>query len=175
MDGFFFKLSFVVLSLITVLSALMVATMRNLSRAIMFLVFFFLGAAGLYFLLEAEFLALVQVMVYAGAVSVLFAFVIMLTPQLPGVEVPQTTNHWAGLIITVVFLLVMLFAFREVNTIKAVEVSRSLSLNDLGQTLLGQYLLPFELVSLLLLVALVGAVMYTSRGHERGEKEHGSG
>lgn len=168
MDQFFLQISYWVLALMTLVSALMVTTLRNLTRATIFLVFFFLGAAGLYFLLQAEFLALVQAMVYAGAIAVLFAFVIMLTPGMPGTAVKQTLNRLAGLILTGLFVVLMLVAFSRMPGIEALPKGPGISLAEFGQALLTGYLLPFELVSVVLLVALVGAVVYT-RGIERGD------
>lgn len=173
MDGFL-NISFWLLAIITVVSALLVSTMKNLSRAVIFLVLFFLGAAGLYFLLQAKFLALLQVMIYAGAVTVLFAFVIMLTPGLPGMDYKQTLNQGAGLIVAVLFVIVMFIAFYQMPGAGHIQwTGDGYDLADVGSTLLGVYLLPFELVSVVLLVALVGAVVYTIRGKERGDGEHG--
>ncbi|MHB1127377.1 MAG: NADH-quinone oxidoreductase subunit J family protein [Bacillota bacterium] len=175
MDEFFYHVSFWVLAIITVGSALLVATQRNLSRAAVLLVFFFLGTAGLYFLLQAEFLALVQVMVYAGAVAVLFAFVVMLTPGMPGTGLKQTLNRGVGLIVATLFVLMMLLAFGDLPGSGILpEATRGPTLAKLGEFLLRDYLLPFELVSVILLVALVGAVVYTYRGKERGAGRRGS-
>lgn len=168
MDGFLFQFSFWVLALMTLVSALMVTALRNLTRATISLVFFFLGTAGLYFLLDAEFLALVQAMVYAGAIAVLFAFVIMLTPGMPGTAVKQTLNRWVGMIITGLFVVLMLVAFAGMPGIDGLPAGQGISLAEFGQALFTYYLLPFELVSVVLLVALVGAVIYT-RGIERGD------
>ncbi|MHB1420481.1 MAG: NADH-quinone oxidoreductase subunit J family protein [Bacillota bacterium] len=175
MDGFFYQVSFWVLAVITVGSALLVATQRNLTRAVVFMVFFFLGAAGLYFLLQAEFLALVQVMVYAGAVAVIFAFVVMLTPGLPGTGFQQTLNRGFGLVISALFVVMMFLAFGDAPGMGILPAATAgPTTAELGKLLLRDYLLPFEMVSLILMVALVGAVVYTYRGSERGEGRRGT-
>ncbi|MDN5346635.1 MAG: NADH-quinone oxidoreductase subunit [Clostridia bacterium] len=168
-----YNLSFWLLAIITVGSALMVVTLKNLSRAVIFLVIFFLGVGGFYFLMQAKFLALIQVVIYAGAVAVIFAFVIMLTPGLPGTKIRQSLNQGVALIITGLFLGSMsLLIYKQLaGAGKAAGIEKSLSLKDLGQVLFTDYLLPFELVSFVLLVALVGAVLLTAR--ERGEGNGG--
>ncbi|TDA70017.1 MAG: NADH-quinone oxidoreductase subunit J [Clostridia bacterium] len=172
MDGLFYQISFWVLAVITVLSALMVTTMQNLTRGVIFLVFFFLGIGGLYFLMQAEFLALVQVVVYAGAVAVLFAFVIMLTPRVAEREIKQSLNLGAGFILAALFLaLVLSLLLGQPWPELAAPGAGTITLGQLGQALLGEYLLPFELVSVVLLVALVGAVVIAGRNAGRGERK----
>jgi NADH-quinone oxidoreductase subunit J len=168
MDGVFYNISFWVLAAVTVFSALMVTTLRNLIRAVIFLVFFFLGIGGLYFLMQAEFLGLVQVIVYAGAIAVLFAFVIMLTPELPGLNVRQSNNRWVGLVLAGLFLVNAVVLFLGVPWPDLVSpAAGAVTLEQLGQVLLGEYLLPFELVSVVLLVALIGAVVLAGRERRR--------
>lgn len=174
MDSFIFQLCYWVLALITVISALLVASVKNLARATIFLVFFFLGVAGLYFLLNAQFLALIQVMIYAGAISVLFAFVIMLTPELPGIRSKQALNKGVGGVISAIFLILMVAVFYFTPFTKVLlGGGQGYTLAELSAVLFSKYLLPFELVSVILLVALIGAIAYTAKAQERGETKHG--
>ena len=174
MEGIYAQVAFWILALITIFSALMVATLNNLSRAVVFLVFFFLGASGIYFLLQAEFLALMQVMIYAGAISVLFGFIIMLKPQLPGAWVKQSLNQGVGALLGGVFLIFLLLSLSSVKDFNNEILTSSITLKDIGQLLLGRYLLPFELVSVLLLVALIAAILYTKNPSIKGEKPYES-
>jgi len=168
-DGLLNDLAFGILAVVTLGSAWLVATLKNLSRAAVFMVIFFLGLAGFYFLLQAEFLAMVEVMVYAGAVAILFAFVIMLSPKLPEEEGINPVYRVLGVILGAAFVVVMGLAFSWLP-LSAAPAGNGVPLADLGKELLSTYLLPFELVSVLLLVALVSAVVYTKSGHEGGRR-----
>lgn len=162
--------AFWLLALISVCSAILVTTSRNLARGVVFLIFFFLSLAGLYYLLQAPFIALIEVLVYAGAVGVLFAFVVMLSGDL-GLRLRQNLNQWPSLVLAVAFLALCFVAVRRLPAaFTAAPGGASLPLAELGKALLKEYLLPFELLSLVLLVALVAAVVLTARHPERGTK-----
>lgn len=161
MDIAFWPLAF-----ISVVSAILVTTSKNLARGVVFLIFFFLSLAGLYFLLAAQFIALIEVLVYAGAVGVLFAFVVMLSGDL-GVRLKQNLNQWPSLILAGIFLAFLLTAIRQIpGAVASLPEGEGLPLADLGKVLLGDYLLPFELLSVVLLVALVAAVVLTAKNQE---------
>lgn len=170
MDGVWYQLAFWVLAIVTVVSAGLITTIQNLARAVVLLVFFFLGIAGLFFMLQAEFLALVEVLIYATAVAVIFAFVIMLTPNL-GLTTRQTVNSWWGAMISGLFLVAVLMSLVNLpGAANPMPAGPAPTLSQLGQVLLGDYLFPFELVSIVLLVALVGSILYTGmRGGGRDD------
>ena len=151
---------FIILSIITLGAALAVVTSKNLFHSALFLVLSFVGVAGLYILLEAGFLAAVQIMVYVGAISILIIFAIMLTHRLMAKDLVQRNAQWgiSGLVALLLFA-VLGFVLLRVNwpVVKANVSAESISI--LGQELMSTYALPFEVASVLLLVALVGSII----------------
>lgn len=154
--------AFYFLSFLAVLSALMVVFSRNPIYSVLYLVITFFCVAGHYLLLNAQFLAAVHVIVYAGAIMVLFLYVIMLL-NLNKDDESQKTNLWrAGAVITAGLLLIVIVG--ALRGAEAASVNFNSSNNtglvkNLGNLLFNEFLLPFEIVSILLLAALVGAVM----------------
>jgi NADH-quinone oxidoreductase subunit J len=157
---------FIFLSIITLGSALAVVTSKNLFHSALFLILSFVGVAGLYILLEAGFLAAVQILVYVGAISILIIFAIMLTRRLMAKDLVQRNAQWgiSGLVALLLFV-VLGFVLLRVNwPVVEAAVSRE-SISILGQELMSTYALPFEVASVLLLVALVGSIIIA---RERG-------
>ena len=153
---------FGILSFLAIMFALMVVFSRNPVNSVLYLVLTFFCIAGHYLLLNAQFLAVVHIAVYAGAIMVLFLFVIMLM-NLNQDNEPQRTN-FSKLIAGVIgglLLVVLVGALRgtEQLTIKQYGHSDIGLVKNLGQVLFHEYLFPFEIVSVLLLAALVGAIM----------------
>jgi NADH:ubiquinone oxidoreductase subunit 6 (subunit J) len=153
---------FIVLSAIALIGAVGVVTMRNLFRAALFLVLSFIGVAGFYVLLQAEFLAMVQLLVYVGAISILIIFAVMLSRRMMSPEVKALNEQWAwALVAAVVLFVILVFVLLSVAwpTVQADVPDGTLA--ELGQALVNpdQFLLVFEVASVLLLVALVGAVI----------------
>jgi NADH-quinone oxidoreductase subunit J len=155
---------FYVLASIAVLSALMVIWSRNVVHSAIYLVLTFLCVAGVYVLLRAEFVAAVQVLVYAGGIVVLFLFVIMLVnlgaTVGPRVRVHATVSALVGVAAT--SLLVYVAARGGLVTSFNVPVDLSAqggNLQQVGWSLYRDYLLPFEIASVLLLVAMIGAIV----------------
>ena len=147
-----------------------VAACRDIVRAAVCLLFALAGVAGVYFLLDAEFLAAVQLVVYVGGILVLIVFGVMLTSASPLVKYGPTRAEVA---VAVVLSTLMLAAL----TVLAVRTRFPLSpptdgsagVDPLGQALLGDYLLPFELASVLLLVVLIGAA-HLAAGRRRQKR-----
>ncbi|MBI3449898.1 MAG: NADH-quinone oxidoreductase subunit J [Acidobacteria bacterium] len=158
---------FYVLAAMAVVSALMVVTRRNPVHSAMFLVFTFFCVAGIYITMSAEFLAAVQVLVYAGGIVVLFLFVIMLVPLQAGVtRLPVTRGAAALLIVALLFTTVMTIYARAARSCAAMGVQTegpAGNIEAVGIELYTRYLLPFEVASILLLVAMVGAVVLARR------------
>jgi NADH-quinone oxidoreductase subunit J len=153
---------FVFLSAVALIGAIGVVTMRNLFRAALFLVLSFIGVAGFYILLEAEFLAMIQLLVYVGAISILIIFAIMLTRRMMAPGFKARNEQWIiGLVAALALFVVLAFILLQVNwPVSPSTVSPDL-ISELGEALVSpdQYLLVFEVASILLLVALVGAVI----------------
>ena len=154
------RVIFVLLSIVTLGGALGVVLARNIFHSALFLILSFFGVAGVYVLLEAPFLAVVQVFIYIGAVAVLILFAIMLTRGLTGVGIRQVNEQWglAGFVSLVLFVtLAFLLWGIEWQVVKGSIVTASIA--DLGEALLTSYVLPFEVAAVLLLVSLVGAII----------------
>ena len=158
-DLFLTHVAFYVVGAIALVGALIAVTQPNLLRAALGLILAFVGVAGVYFVLEAEFVGVVQILIYIGAISVLILFAVMLTRGLMrGGEAFNT--QWVG----AAFIAVLMFAillFVIVGTkwnVVAQKVSGDL-IPKIGTELMTTYLLPFEAISLLLLAALVGAIV----------------
>lgn len=154
--------TFGILSFLAIMFALMVVFSRNPVNSVLYLVLTFFCIAGHYLLLNAQFLAVVHIAVYAGAIMVLFLFVIMLM-NLNQDEEPQKTI-WSKLIAGVIggmLLLVMVAALRGTEQLELTKYGhQDIGLvKNLGRVLFHEYLFPFEIVSILLLSALVGAIM----------------
>lgn len=154
------QLVFIILSVITLGAALAVVTSKNLFHSALFLILSFVGVAGLYVLLEAGFLAAVQIMVYVGAIAILIIFAIMLTRRLMGKDLVQRNAQWgiSALVALLLFALLGFVLLRVDWPVVGGDVSAE-SISILGQELMGTYAVPFEVASVLLLVALVGSII----------------
>jgi len=157
---------FLILSLISIATALGMLLSRNAIYSALFLVLNFITVAVFYLLLGAPFIAMAQVTVYAGAIMVLFLFVIMLlgAEALPRSEVLPWQKPLAGLLaaaLAVEATFIFITRARPAGDIVAPDaaVNTMDNLRELGNTLFRQYLLPFEVTSILLLVAMVGAIV----------------
>jgi NADH-quinone oxidoreductase subunit J len=153
---------FGILSFLAIMFALMVVFSRNPVNSVLYLVLTFFCIAGHYLLMNAQFLAVVHIAVYAGAIMVLFLFVIMLM-NLNQDEEPQKTvlsKIIAG-VIGGLLLLVMVAGLRGTEQLEMKQYGHSdIGLvRNLGRVLFHEYLFPFEIVSILLLSALIGAIM----------------
>ena len=158
LNDIIFGVAFTIMTLITLGGGIAAVSVRNIFHAALFLVMTFFGVAGIYLLLEAEFLAIVQILIYVGAISVLLLFAIMLTQGLMRKDQPSTNSQWGWALIMVLSLFgaIFLLAFQfPWPTAKAVVKGDMMA--NIGASLLTTYLLPFEVVSLLLLAALLGA------------------
>ena len=148
---------FVIVAIFTLGGALGVVATRNVVHAALFLLLSLLGAAGAYLLLFAEFLALVQVLIYGGAVTIVVLFAVMLTRSS---EYPRITDNpqWPlGLLTAAVLAVVLGAAFWLAPEMPAQPQAPVFT--DLGQSLFTKWALPFEIASLVLLVALIGAII----------------
>lgn len=156
---------FMVLGLITFISAVMVVTSPRLIHAGLWLILALAGVAGLLVLLESPFLAVVQVVIYVGAIAILIIFAIMMTRRVMVDDSPQVNTMWAG----AVMVALLLFATLTFLIVQSPQLAASAEplpaesgvlLEDLGRALVDvdRYILPFEVASILLLAALVGSI-----------------
>jgi NADH-quinone oxidoreductase subunit J len=157
------QILFWLLSVMALFGALMVVTSKNPVYSVLWLILTFFAISGHYILLNAQFLAIVNIIVYAGAIMVLFLFVIMLMNLGKSTE-PQK-NRWlrfAGAVAGGCLLLVFVAALRntEVKGLSAEVNSGDIGLiKNLGKELFSTYVVPFEISSILFLSAMVGAVV----------------
>lgn len=155
---------FALIAAVTVGSAMMVAFSRNIVYSAFSLLGTFAGVAGLYVFLGADFVAAVQVLIYVGGILVLILFAVMLTHRITDVEI---TNRAAGripaLIVIGVFIYLLVGAIRETPWAKAKQIVYAATTGTIGNLFLDSYLLPFELASLVLLAAMIGAVVISRK------------
>lgn len=163
MDSLGIVVAFYILSAITIGSALSVFLLRNLVHAIVLLVLSFLGMAGLFATLSADFIAIAQILIYAGAISVLLVFAVMLTP-LSSRNNANSLYVGPGVLAGVAIAAIVVFTAFDVEWVQLTgEALRERSFVDtietIGDQLLGKHILAFEVASVLLLFALLGAIV----------------
>lgn len=165
--------------IVTVLAALLVVAQRNPVYSVLLLIASFGGLAGLYVLLDAPFAAVTQIIVYAGAIMVLFLFTIMLlnVPREDASEYDRAHPlnrpgaRRFGAVLAAAFLVEAVWAVRHVSTRQQSGISETASttvssVREIGKVLFTDYALAFEVTSLLILAAMVGAVVLARREAE---------
>ena len=157
---------FLVLSAFTLAAGLMVVTVKNIIHSALWLIASFFSVGALYLLMEAEFIAIVQVLVYVGAISILVLFAIMLTRHVTGEGVRQLYQRWwlalivaAGLFGLLIVPTVYTYNWSTVQPAADGQATVIASTVEIGTAFMREYLLPFEVASVLLLSALVGAIL----------------
>jgi NADH-quinone oxidoreductase subunit J len=142
----------------TIACALAVAFVRNLIHAVLFLALTFVGVAGVYVVLSADFVAVVQVLIYAGAVGVLMTFAIMLTPGADRLN-STTAFQFPALILSGLILAVIVFVAYDTDWNISDREGFTTTAAALGQAFLKPYIVPFEVASVLLMTAMIGAIV----------------
>ena len=171
-------LAFYLFATLTIISAVLVIFARNPVHSVLWLILAFFNAAGLFLLLGAEFIAMLLVIVYVGAVAVLFLFIVMMLDiDFAALRSGFTKNLPFGLLLALVLLAEMVIA---VSAYQAGPVTGAAppaaatqpNIEALGELLYTRFLFPFEIAGLILLVAMIGAIVLThrSRGDARGQK-----
>ncbi|MBL0181742.1 MAG: NADH-quinone oxidoreductase subunit J [Chitinophagaceae bacterium] len=157
------EILFWVLSVLALVSAIMVVASKNPVHSILFLIVVFFTISGHYILLNAQFLAIVNIIVYAGAIMVLFLFVVMLM-NLNAESEPKKNRllQFAGLISGGCLFLVLISAIAKsttANNVMQLGSGNSGLIKNLGMVLFNDYVIPFEISSVLFLSAMIGAVV----------------
>ncbi len=153
--------AFCVLAVVGGLAAVAVVTVRNVVHAALYLVVSLLSVAGVYLLLGAEFVAWVQILIYVGAIVILFLFGLMLTKAPIGRDALDNQQRWLGALVGVgvfaglVFLIQRAYPVQDAVAFRTVEGTTDV----VGEAIFRHYVLPFEAVSFLLLAALIGAIV----------------
>ena len=151
----------VLFAVLILLGAVWVVTLRNLFRAALSLGLVLIGVAGLFLLLEAEFLAFVQILVYVGAILTLVVFAIMLTAGLQQAEAPQSRQWLPAAAAALGFFAILVGATTPLLW-PAASSAEPVALTTLGQQFVTTLVLPFEVISLVFVAAIVGAVVLAS-------------
>ena len=150
--------AFWILTVVTLGAALMVVIVRDLFHAVLSLILSFVGVAGLYITLSADFVAVAQVLIYAGAISVLILFAMMLTPRAAR-DNAETFLQGPALILAGLTAATIAGVAAATDWSEASRGSFTETAQAIGDALLNQYVLPFEIASVLLLVAMIGAIV----------------
>ena len=158
------KATFYPIAFLTVLFALLVVTSRNIFHSAVYLALTLIGVASVYLYLDAEFLAIIQVLIYVGAIVTLFIFTIMLTVD---IDTSSIRGSLGRISLSLVASLAMLFILIKVIIISPWHGTPPnipfFGLPELGKSLMSKYVLPFEVISLISLAALVGAIVIGGR------------
>ncbi len=159
------KLFFGYLAIVTIFLSLIIITRRNPVHSVLWMVLLFFHIAGIYLFLNAEFLAAIQIILYAGAILVLFLFVIMMLNLKEEITIERVIGEWPiGVALGLSILMLMFFSISKITqgptgqySIEAIK--KETHTKALGKLLFSEYLLQFEIVALILLVAMVGAIL----------------
>ena len=158
---------FYLLAIMAIVSAIAVITRRNPVHAALSLIVTLLSLAGFYLMLYAPFVAAVQIVLYAGGIMVLFLFVIMLVNLEQNIREYQFNRQWlVGIAAALALGALLLFVYQRGYDIfprTFAAIPETQNTQQIGLALYGNYMLPFEIASLLLLVAIVGAVVMAKK------------
>jgi NADH-quinone oxidoreductase subunit J len=162
---------FYILGGITLLAALGVVTTRNIVYGALFLLVSLSGVAGLFVVLFAEFLALVQLLIYGGAIIIVILFALMLT-RTTDFSAASEHRRWpvAAIVSGALFALLAFTAVNDSNTYNTARRS-GIGIEELGKGLFENWAVPFEVASILLLVALIGAIVIGRAGDDEDGRE----
>ncbi|WP_264563502.1 NADH-quinone oxidoreductase subunit J [Flavobacterium sp. N3904] len=157
------KIVFYILALIMIVFAIASVTSRQMLRSVIYLLFVLIGIAGIYFLIDYNFLAAVQLTVYAGGIIVLIIFSVLLVHHIEmELEVAKKSKQFLTALICLIGLSVFLYTIYS-NDFKVVENTKTTTVSDIGMGLLsydaGGFILPFEVISILLLAAIIGSII----------------
>ena len=148
----------------TVITAIWVVLSPNLIHAAVSLLFTLFGVAGLYVCLYADFIAAAQIIIYVGGILVLIIFGVMLTNNIADPKLSnKSQNQLVGGVFSFALLIMLSNIVFDTNWFVKELITRESTVNDIGMMLLSTYLLPFEVVSILLLAALIGAAMLSRK------------
>ena len=148
----------------TVITAIWVVLSPNLIHSAVSLLFTLFGIAGLYVFLYADFIAAAQIIIYVGGILVLIIFGVMLTNNIADPKLSnKSQNQLVGGVFSFALLIMLSNIVFDTNWFVKELITRESTVNDIGMMLLSTYLLPFEVVSILLLAALIGAAMLSRK------------
>ena len=145
-------------ALVVVTSAIWVVTLQNLFRAALSLGLVLVGVAGLFLLVGAEFLACVQILIYVGAILTLVVFAIMLTARVQGPAGSAASGRqWPAAVVSLALFALLAWVVAAIPS-RAIATPHAVSLQELGRELITTLALPFEVISVVFVAAMVGAI-----------------
>lgn len=155
---------FIILALFICVCSILAITTKRILRSATYLLFVLFGTAGIYFQLNYSFLGAVQLLIYAGGITILYVFSILLTSSEGDKAEPlQNKKMVAGIVSTAAGLAICLFVIIKHKFLPTVFQTGELDIQTIGNALMGagkyQYVLPFEVISILLLACIVGGIM----------------
>lgn len=161
------NIAFIIFAILIISGAVLMISFTRVVHMVAALAFTFLSLAGLYVMLQAEFVAFVQVMIYAGAISILMIFGIMMTRHESEEEEPIRPLHNGLLLVGILaFFGILFFSIQQANFPTGDFHAGEDNTRAIGELLFTQYVIPFELLSVLLTVAFIGAIILAKREEE---------
>ncbi|MFC2134832.1 NADH-quinone oxidoreductase subunit J [Bacteroidota bacterium] len=162
-----YDIIFYLFAAITIVSAIVVVTSKNIIYSAFSLLFTLFSISGLYVLLGADFVAVVQIMVYVGGILILLIFGVMLTNKITSVDIRSgVTNTFPAILAAVLLLTSLIVVFLSTDWIILPKELAKTTTVGIGRLLITEYVLVFELLGILLLVALIGAASIARREKE---------
>ena len=159
-----YDIIFYLFAIITLGSALIVVSSRNIIYSAFSLLFTFFGVAGIYVLLHADFIAVVQLIIYVGGILILIIFGVMLTNKITDVQIKSETIQIVPATIAVgIFAGILTAVLVKTDWYTTTPATYDQTIFEIGRQLLTTYVLPFELAGIILLIALIGSVMIARR------------
>lgn len=166
-----FDIFFYLFALLTVLSAFFVVSVKNVVHSGFYLLFTLFGVAGLYVLLGADFVAVTQIMVYIGGILILLLFGVMITNKITNVEIKSgASNVLPAIVIVGTFAGALVSIITRTNWSESPKPAPQTTIGALGKLLITDYVLIFELLAILLLVALIGATSIARKKKENASE-----
>lgn len=158
-------MSFAIIAVFTVAGALAAMTLRNLVHCVLALVLAFTGLAGLYLQLGAQFVGFAQILVYVGAVAILIVFAILLTRSQERLAPLPLSSAWitSSLVSVAVFVILAWSIRSSAVGVRSIQPRPEITVRHIGDALMSQFVVPLEVIGLLLTAALVGAVTIAMR------------
>jgi NADH-quinone oxidoreductase subunit J len=154
----YFDIIFYVFAVLTVVSAGVVVFSKNIIYSAFALLFTFSGVAGIYVLLNADFIAITQLLIYVGGIMILIIFGVMLTTNVTNIDVTaQTMKALPATLVVAVISALLVSTMFTTQWVQKQPVETETTIYQIGELLLTKYLLPFEIASIVLLVAMMGA------------------
>lgn len=163
--------TFIILAIITLVSAYRMVASPLITHAALFMALSFTAVAGIFLMLQAEFVAAIQVLIYAGAITTMVIFAIMLSGLRDiKVEKNQKVRTWRSnpivMVVGAVFAVFMLYLYSAANLPASTAAQPAVTVKWIGLSLFTTYVIPFEVASILLLIAMVGAIILTAKEAE---------